>query len=135
LDLIDLERGSFGALGSAGLFDEMQAAGALFSYRFNGLNFSTEVAQLGEFALNGLQTLVPLAVSFLGLGPVPIAVTVLLVQILNVGDLGSEPRNLFAEDFQMIHAIRIAHLGIFRGTWGQKTRQQCWLRFANRVLA
>ena len=103
------------------MFYEVQAAGALLSYCFHGLNFSTEVAQLGEFALNGLQTLVPLAVSFLGLGPVPIAVTVLLVQILNVGDLRSEPRNLFAKDFQMIHAIRISHLGMFRDVMGQKT--------------
>ena len=53
---------------------------------------------LGKFLLNGLQPLMPLAVSDLGLRRRWLLKPVFLVQPLNLADLGTETRYLFPKN-------------------------------------
>jgi hypothetical protein len=77
---------------------------------FHGKNPATQITDPGEFLLDYLQPFMPLAMSDLRLGSMPLAPSVFLIQFLNVYDLGTETRNLFAKHFQVIHTIRIPYL-------------------------
>jgi hypothetical protein len=88
------------------LFDEMQPGPVLFFHLFDRADSPAQVSKLDEFLLDGLQSLMPLAVSDLSLGFVAAFPPVLLVQLLKLRDLGSEKRDLVAKHFQMIHAYQ-----------------------------
>ena len=69
-----------------------------FFHLFYGQNSSAEVSQLGEFALDRLQTFMSLTVGNLSGGFVSPLTAILPVQLLKVSDLGAETRNLFPKD-------------------------------------
>ena len=52
----------------------------------------------------------PLAVSDLGFGYIPVAEPVLCIQFLNVGDLHPKTANFFSKNLKVIHSNRITHL-------------------------
>ena len=85
------------------LLDRMRRGAVFFLDLLNRKNSPSEVRELGEFLLDGLQPLVPLAVSDLRLGFVAALTPVPVVQFLKVRDLGTESRNLFAKHCQVIH--------------------------------
>lgn len=61
------------------LLDEMQTGAMLFLHLFHRANSSAKVCELGEFLLDCLQPLVPLAVSDLSLDPISALTSILLV--------------------------------------------------------
>ena len=85
----------------------MQAGTLFFLDLFHGTNASAEISELTEFLLDRLQTFMPLAVRNLSLRFVSAVTPVLGVQHLEVRDLLTEPRNLFAKNCQVIHTVRI----------------------------
>ncbi len=86
----------------------MQTAAVLFLHLFYRTNPSAKVSQLGEFLLNCLQPLVPLAVSNLRLDFISARTSILIVQLLNLSDLGAETSDFFTKNCEMIHNISIA---------------------------
>jgi len=52
----------------------------------------------------------PLAVSDLGFGYIPVAEPVLCIQFLNVGDFHPKTANFFSKNLKVIHSNRITHL-------------------------
>ena len=52
----------------------------------------------------------PLSVSDLGFGYIPVAEPVLCIQFLNVGDLRPKIANFFSKNLKVIHGNRITHL-------------------------
>lgn len=83
-------------------------AAMLFLHLFYGTNSAAKVGELGEFLLDCLQPLVPLAVSDLGLGFISEFTPIKIVQLFNLSDLGAEAANFFTKDCEMIHINRIA---------------------------
>lgn len=81
----------------------MQAGTVLFFPLLDGKNLAAEVRELDEFLLDFLQAFLPLAVSDLGLGLVPAAKPIVLVQLLNLGYLRSETPYLFPKNIDVIH--------------------------------
>jgi hypothetical protein len=63
------------------------------------MNPATKVADLGKFLRDFLQPLLPLAVSNLSLGSIPLSKSIFLIRLLNLRDLGTETRNLFPKNF------------------------------------
>ena len=88
----------------------MQAGAVLFSHLFDGKNFSTQGSKLGKLLLNCFQSFMPLAVSDLGFGYIPVAEPVLCIQFLNVGNLRPKTANFFSKNLKVIHSNRITHL-------------------------
>jgi hypothetical protein len=88
-----------------------------FFHLFYGQNSSAKVSQLGEFALDRLQTFMSLTVGNLSGGFVSPLTAILPIQLLKVSDLGAETRNLFPKDCYMIHATRITQLERFERRW------------------
>ena len=70
----------------------------LFFHLFDRMNFPAQVGELGKLLLNGLQPLVSLAVRDLGFRIVPALQPVLLVQLLNLGNLNPETSDLFPKN-------------------------------------
>lgn len=74
---------------------------------FDRENSLAKASQLDQFLLDRLQPFKPLAVSYLSLGFVAVMTpraSILLIQLLKLGDLGAETSNLFAKHCQVIHA-------------------------------
>ena len=82
----------------------MQPGTMLFFHLLDRANSTAQVSELDEFLLDGLKSLMPLAVSDLSLGFIAAFPPVLLVQLLKFRDLRPEKRDLVAKHFQMIHA-------------------------------
>lgn len=80
----------------------------LFLHLFYRTNASAKVCQLGEFLLDCLKSLVPLAVSDLRLDFVSALASILIVQLLNLSDFCAEIPDFFTKDGKMIHDNRIA---------------------------
>ena len=67
-----------------------------------------------QLLLDCLQAFMPLAVSDLSISLVPLKTPIPFVQLLNFSDLPTETPDLFAQNFEIIHVIRIAHLTAWR---------------------
>jgi hypothetical protein len=76
------------------LLDDMKPRAVLFLGLFYGLNPSTKRSELAKFLLNCLQTFMPVTMSNLSLGFIPISTPILLVQPLNLGNLHTETPDL-----------------------------------------
>jgi len=61
----------------------------LFLHLFHGLHFATETCELSKLLLNALQPFVSLSVSELGFCSVLTSPAILLVQIFDLGNLGT----------------------------------------------
>jgi hypothetical protein len=81
-----------------------------FLHLFDGYNFVAKISELDQFLLNCLQPFVPLAVSDLSISVVPALTPIPFVQILNLSYLPTEMPDLLAQNFEVIHITRIAHL-------------------------
>jgi len=68
----------------------------LFLYLFNRTESSAKTSDLGEFLLDFLQSILPLAVSKVGLRIGSGLTAILLVQFLKLYDLNTQSSNLFA---------------------------------------
>jgi hypothetical protein len=78
----------------------MQPGTVLFFPLFDRENSLAKTCELGEFLLDGFQSFLPLAVSYLSLGAVAVltpGTSILIIQLSNLGDLGAEIADLFAE--------------------------------------
>lgn len=69
----------------------------LFLHLLDGENPTAKIRELGEFLLDGLQPLMPLAVSDLLLGVVAALTSIPVIQCLQLSDLGAETGNFFAK--------------------------------------
>lgn len=81
----------------------MQPGAVLFLHLFYRTDLATEVGELSQLLLNGLEPFMSLAVSDLSLGSIPIGSTILLVRLLNVGDLFPEAPDFIPQNFEVIH--------------------------------
>jgi len=77
----------------------MQTGTVGFFHLLDQMNPATKIADLGKFLLDFLQPLLPLAVSNLSLGSIPLSNPVFLIRLLNLSDLGAETRNLCPKNF------------------------------------
>lgn len=77
----------------------------LVFHLFNRENLAAKTSELGKFLLNCLQPFLPLAVSNLGLGSIPISKAILIIQFLNLSDLRTETPYLFTKNIQVIHVV------------------------------
>ncbi len=75
----------------------------LFLHLFDGTNSPAKVGNFCQILLDCFQPLMPLAVSNLSLRIISAAPSILVVQLLQLCDLGAEVGNLFAKHFQVIH--------------------------------
>jgi len=78
----------------------MQPGTVLFFPLFDRENSLAKASELGEFLLDSFQPLLPLAVSYLSLGSVAVltpCTSILVIQLSNLGDLGAQIADLFAE--------------------------------------
>lgn len=82
----------------------MQTGAVFFFSLLDRENLAAEVRKLDEFLLDFLEAFLSLAVSDLGFGVVAAAKAILLIQLLNVGDLVAKTPNFFTKNIQMIHA-------------------------------
>lgn len=94
-----------GTLGCAPLLDGVHPRGGLFLDRLCRNNWAAKVCQLHKLMLDSLESLVPPSVSDLDIRFIPAVMPELLIQLLNVGYLHSEPPNLVSKNLQMIHVI------------------------------
>lgn len=78
------------------LVDQMRTA-MLFLHLLDGENSPAKISELAEFLLDGLQPLMPLAVSDLLLGAGAALTSIPVIQRLQLSDLGAETGNLFAK--------------------------------------
>ncbi len=101
-----------GLMGLGGLFDEVQSGAMFLHPLFHRQDLVPQLSQLVQLLLNLLQAFMSLTVGNLGVGQIPASQSILLVQFLNLGDFDPEPAYLVAENFEMIHAIRITHPGV-----------------------
>jgi|HubBroStandDraft_6_1064221.scaffolds.fasta_scaffold1039114_2 hypothetical protein len=77
----------------------MQTGAMLFFHLFDRKNFSAKASELGEFLLNRLKPLLPLAVSNPRLRAIPALKPINPVQFLNLSDFCTETPYLFTENF------------------------------------
>jgi len=70
----------------------------LFLHLFDRAHAAAQVSELGEFLLDGLKPLKPLAVSDLRLDFIDPRTPVLIVQLFNLSDLCAETSNFFTKD-------------------------------------
>ncbi len=85
----------------------MQTGAALFSsliYRNNG---PAKGRQLAQFLLDILEPFMPLPVRNLVHGSTALLTPILLVQLVNFGDFCPQTHDLFLENSEMIHIVRI----------------------------
>jgi hypothetical protein len=90
----------------------MQPGAVLLLHLFYGVDLSPKGGKLCKFLLDGLQPLMPLAVSDLSICFIFAVTPILLVQVLNLGNLLAKTPDLFPQDFEVIHRMRIAHSAI-----------------------
>lgn len=76
----------------------------LFPHLLNRKSFVTELGELDKFFLNLLQSFLPMAVSDVGFCSRLASKPIPLIQLSNVSDFRPKTRNLFPENFKMIHA-------------------------------
>lgn len=76
----------------------MQPGAVLFLHLLCRNNSAAKVCKLQKLALNRLQPFTSLPMSDLTLGSIPAEPPKLLIQLLNLGDLRSETRNLVAKN-------------------------------------
>jgi hypothetical protein len=84
----------------------MQPGAVLVFPVFERENLSAKASKLGEFLLDFLQPILPLGVGKLRMCVLCAFTTILLVQFFKACDFRAETSNLFAEDFEVIHAIK-----------------------------
>ena len=72
----------------------------------HGKDATAKASELGQFLLDLLQAFQSLTVSDLSLLLVAIVIPVLVVQFFYLRDLAAEARDLFAKNFDMIHAFK-----------------------------
>ena len=80
--------------------DGMQPGTVLLFPLFDRENSLAKTRELGEFLLDAFQPFLPLAVSYLSLGSVAVLTSrtsILVIQLSNLGYLGAQIADLFAE--------------------------------------
>ena len=79
----------------------------LFLHLFYRTNSPAKVGNFCEFLLDCFQPLMSLAMSNLSLRVISAAApSILVVQLLQLGDLGAESGDLFPKHFQVIHSYQ-----------------------------
>ena len=78
--------------------DEMQSGAVFVFHLFDRLNFPTKTSQFGKFLLNFLQSFMSLTVGDLRLLITGAALSVCLIQLLDMSDFGPETCDLFQKD-------------------------------------
>jgi hypothetical protein len=78
----------------------------LLLHLFDGTDSPAEVGNFCEFLLDCFQPLMPLAMGNLSLRFISVAPSILVVQLLQLGDLGAQSGNLFPKHFQMVHTYQ-----------------------------
>jgi hypothetical protein len=73
---------------------------------FHRKNFAPQACELGKFLLNRLQPFMPLTVSVLGLGFIPLSKPIVMVHLLNVSNLGTKATYLFPKNIEVIHVYQ-----------------------------
>src|SRR5437764_6376191 len=106
----------------------MQPGTVLFLHLFNRLHLAAEACKLRKLLLDGLQPFMPLPMSELRLGSVRTCPAILLVQFLDLGNLGTKPPDLFSKNFQMVHTSRITYPGRLVGRRNTGSTQEGRLR-------
>ena len=76
----------------------------LFPHLFKRKSFVTELGELDKFFLNRLQSFLPMAVNDVGFCSRLASKPIPFIQLLYVSDFQPKTRNLFPENFKMIHA-------------------------------
>ena len=76
----------------------MHSGAMLFLHLFDRLHFASQAGDSSEFLLNHLKTLVSLAVGQLSFCSIPAFPPVLLVQLLDLSDLGAKASDLFSKN-------------------------------------
>jgi hypothetical protein len=76
----------------------LDAGTVVFSYLICGMNGAAKVGQAAQFLLNALKPFMPLPVRDLVLGPIAFATPILLVQLMELGNLCPQTPDLFLED-------------------------------------
>jgi len=82
---------------------QIRAGAVLFLHLFYGMNSPTKIRNFCQFLLDCFQPLVPLAVSNLSLRFISAAPSIVVVQLLQLSDLGAEAGDLFPKHFQVVH--------------------------------
>jgi hypothetical protein len=90
------------------LVEEIWTRAMLFLHLLNGMNSSPKASELSEFLLDFEQSLLPLAMSKMGLRILPLFTSILLIQFLKLCDFGPKTCNLFPKNFEVLHRSRIA---------------------------
>ena len=75
---------------------------------FDRKNSPAKTGNFRQFLLDGFQPLMPLAMRNLSLRIISTAASILLVQLLELCDLGAESGDFFAKHFKVVHNISIA---------------------------
>ena len=75
----------------------------LFPHLLNRKSSVTELGELDKFFLNLLQSFLPVAVSDGGFRFLLASKPITFIQLLNLSDFRPKARNLFPQDFKMIH--------------------------------
>lgn len=83
----------------------MHPGPVLFFPLFDRQNLAAKVRELQKFLLNFLQPFLPLPVRDLGLGRMSAPKPVLLIQLLNLGNLRPQTPDLIPQNLKMIHTL------------------------------
>lgn len=75
----------------------------LFLHLFDGTNSPAKIGNFCQFLLDCFQPLMPLAVRNLSLRFISAAPSILVVQLLQLCDLGAEAGDLFPKHSQVVH--------------------------------
>lgn len=87
----------------------------LFLHLLNRPNSPAKIGNFYELLLDCFQPLVPVGVGNLGLRVITaVATSVLVVQLLQLGDLGTETGDFVAKHFEVVHTISIASESVRR---------------------
>jgi hypothetical protein len=88
----------------------VQPGAVLFFPLLSRKHFTAKCGKLGELLLNFLEPVLPLTVSDMGRGFIPLSQPVLFVRISDLGNFRSQRPYFLSQNFKMIHSNRIAHL-------------------------
>ena len=83
--------------------DQISTGAVPLLHFFDRTNSPAKIGNFYKFLLDSFQPLMPLTVSNLSLRIVSAAPSILVVQLLQLCDLGAEFGDLFTKHFQMVH--------------------------------
>lgn len=106
------------------MLDQMQSGAVLFSSLIYGHNGPAKGRQLAQFLLDILEPFMPLPVRNLVHGSIAFLTPILLVQLVDFSDFCPQTHDLFLENPEMIHVVRIYQFAGLRET-RKEPRRRC----------